>query len=291
MYQECRFGNNVTFEESQKNFRPNLSDYYAHPENYRLAPFRIFGNLYYVGDKKVCCHLIDTGAGLILFDTGYGHETDFLLENIRTLGFDPKDIRYIIHSHGHFDHFCGSNAIRAISGATVCMSAVDTQLLREMPERALMHWSPVPEAPICWPDRELADGEHIVLGNTDITCVLTPGHTFGTMTFFFHVTDGEKTYRAGYFGGVGFLTVYKLYCRQYGMPETKCACMAESIRKVWDEQVDILLGNHPAQNCTIEKRQWMLDNPGKNPFINPDAWHIFLTALEKRRKEFEELGY
>ena len=81
MYKECSFANIKTFEESQTNFLPALSDYYAHPEAYRLEPFCIFGNLYYVGDKKVCCHLIDTGDGLILFDTGYGHDTPFLLEN------------------------------------------------------------------------------------------------------------------------------------------------------------------------------------------------------------------
>ena len=131
------------------------------------------------------------------------------------------------------------------------------------------------------------------------------------MTFFFEAEDsgaalenaaasdnsvaGEKNInvpkKVVYMGGVGFLTVYKEYNREYGLPENKTDLMAESIRKVWDEPADIVLGNHPNQNCTIEKREWMKAHPGTNPFVNPEAWHIFLEKLEERRKDFAELGY
>ena len=292
MYAECNFGINQPYEKVMRNFLPNLRDFYANPAAYRMEPFRIFGNLYYVGDKKVCMHLLDTGDGLILFDTGYRHTLHLLLESIRTLGFDPHDVKYIIHSHGHFDHFGGGNEMRALFGSKVFMSGVDTELIREMPERALMHLGPAPYDAICMPDTEIWDGDHISLGNTDIRCVLTPGHTMGTMTFFFdvHGPDGEKK-KAAYMGGVGFLTVYKEYNRQYGLPENKTALMKESIRKVWNAPADIVLGNHPYQNCTIEKREYMLSHPGTNPFVNPDAWHIFLGCLEDRRADFERLGY
>ena len=291
MYSECNFGKNRTYAEVYGGFLPALKGYYASPRDYRLEPFRIFGNLYYVGDKKVCMHLIDTGEGLILFDTGYRHAVHLLLENIRSLNFSPEDIKYVIHSHGHFDHFGGGNEIRRLCGARVFMSAVDTRLLRERPDRALMELGPVPGDEICWPDEELSDGDVISLGNTAIRCVLTPGHTMGTMTFFFDVTDGRTVHKAAYMGGVGFLSVYKEFCRAYGLPENKCELMRRSIVKVWDEAADIVLGNHPNHNCTLEKRQWMLDNPGTNPFINPEAWRIFLTALEARRASFEALGY
>ena len=269
------------------NFTTRFAKYFAHPEDFRMEPFRIFGNLYYVGDQKACPHLIDTGEGLILMDTGYGHELPYLLENIRTLGFRVEDIKIIIHTHGHFDHFGGTDAIKAISGAQVYMSRVDTALIREMPERALMHLSCVPNAQISWPDVELEDGDHIRLGNTDITCVLSPGHTFGTMSFFFDVTDGQQTLRAGYLGGAGFITMGKAFCRWYHLPQTKCEAMKQTIQKIWNEKVDITLGNHPKQNDTLGKRKFMIENPGANPFIDPQYWHAFLSSLEESRAEFE----
>lgn len=291
MYQETVMPDIRPFEASQGGYATGLAEYFAHPENFRLEPFCIFGNLYYVGDQKACPHLIDTGEGLILIDTGYGHELPYLLENIRALGFFVEDIKIIIHTHGHYDHFGCTQAIKDISGARVYMSRVDTELIREMPERALVHHSCVPGAQIPWPDVELEDGDHVRLGNTDITCVLSPGHTFGTMSFFFDVTDGQQTLRAGYLGGAGFLTMYKAYCSWYHLPQTKCEAMKETIQKLWNEKVDITLGNHPAQNNTLGKRKFMIENPGTNPFINPECWHIFLSSLEEKRAEFAQLGY
>jgi metallo-beta-lactamase class B len=67
--------------------------------------------------------------------------------------------------------------------------------------------------------------------------------------------------------------------------------MKETIQKLWNEKVDITLGNHPAQNNTLGKRKFMIENPGTNPFINPQGWQIFLSCLEEKRLEFEHLGY
>jgi len=272
-------------------FKEGLKEFYTHPANFYLEPFQIFGNLYYIGDKKVCSHLIDTGDGLIVFDTGFRNAIHMQMESIRKLGFDPADIKYIIHSHEHFDHFGGSDDFRKLYGCKICMSAAGTQLLRERPDRALVHLGPMVEDEIPWPDVELADGEVLTLGNTSIRCVLTPGHTGGVMTFFFDVTDGEKTLRAGYFGGAGFLTALRGYSRQFGLPENMPEQMLQSVEKVWDEHVDITLGNHPNQNCTLEKRQWMIDHPGENPFLDETCWHAFLSLLKERFTELIALDY
>ncbi|MBQ6685785.1 MAG: hypothetical protein IJM99_06735 [Firmicutes bacterium] len=240
-----------TYESIITEFRPDLQDYYEHPVKYYLEPFQIFGNLYYVGDKKVCSHLIDTGDGLILFDTGYQHTLHLQLWSIVKLGFD----------------------------------------LRENPDRSLMCYNPCPNASICWPDIELEDGQEITVGNTTVRCVLAPGHTHGTMAFFFPVTDGTTTFQAGYWGGAGFLTTYKEFCRTYGLPEDLAVRMGETIEKLRKEPVDICLGNHPNQNCTLEKRQYMIDHPGENPFLDKTSWEVFLTLQEKKRKDFEALGY
>ena len=277
--------------EERMHYPELRADYFAHPENYRVEPFQIFGNLYYVGDRDACPYLIDTGDGLILIDTGYGHETHFLIENIRTLGFRVEDIKIIIHSHGHYDHFGGTETIKNISGATVYMSRVDTQLLREMPERALTMHSRVPGATIPWPDVEVDDGDHIRLGNTDIHCVLSPGHTFGTLSFFFDVSDGEKVYRVGYWGGTGVLTMYKAYCSWYHLPQNKCEAMLETIAKLRKEHVDISIGNHWGQCAMGAKRKIMQENPDANPYIDETYWNQFLDATKENCEEMIRLGY
>ena len=287
---DYHFGVNKPYPEVEAGFVPALQDFYDHPDAYAIAPFQIFGNLWYVGDQKVTSHLIDTGDGLILFDTGYGHTTHMILDSIRGAGFDPMDIKIIIHSHGHFDHFGSGEELRQITGAKVYMSGVDTRLLQERPDRALMSWGPCPDDPICWPDVLIEDGDHVRLGNTDIHCVLSAGHTAGTMTYFFDVTDGEKTLRAGYFGGTGMLGLYQDFCKKFGLPLDLCAQMKATIAKLRDYKVDIMLGNHPAQNRTLEKRAYMLET-GENPFLDSDAWLQFLTALEERRQDFEDKGY
>lgn len=286
-YKECDLGSNITYKEMIDSFLPKLADFYHNPDKYNIEPFRIFGNLYYVGDKKVCVHLVDTRDGLILFDSGYSHNYDALIASIRTLGFRPENIKYVIHSHGHFDHFGGGDRLRNTYGAKILMSKVDTDLIKEMPERALMHLAPSAEDQICWPDETINDGDIISLGNTKIRCVLAPGHTMGTMAFFFDAVDGEQTRSVGYIGGIGFLSIYKEFCRTYNLPENKNELLKETIEKLQREKVDIVIGNHPNHNCTIEKREYMIENPGKNPFVNPETWNVLLEALEKRRADFE----
>lgn len=290
-YKECELGTNKTYEEVFGGFLPALADYYANPTAYNIEPFRIFGNLYYVGDRKVCMHLIDTGDGLILFDSGYSHNYDSLIASIEALGFSPYDVRILIHSHAHFDHFGGGDRMRERYGTRIYMSEVDTALTREMPERALMQLAPGKDDAICYPDQTIADGEVITLGNTSIKCVLSPGHTPGTMSFFFDATDGERTLRVGYFGGIGFLTLYREYLQEYRLDPNMVEILGQTVEKLRAFEVDVVLGNHPYHNCTLEKRAYMLENEGSNPFINQATWGILLDALEARRKDFIALGY
>ena len=290
-YKECDLGNNKTYEEVMGGFLPNLADFYQNPTKYNIEPFRIFGNLYYVGDKKVCMHLVDTGEGLILFDSGYSHNYDSLILSIKQLGFRPDDIKIVIHSHGHFDHFGGGDRLRDLYGAKILMSKIDTDLIKEMPERALMHLAPNADDQICWPDETINDGDIISLGNTKIRCVLAPGHTLGTMAFFFDAVDGEEKLSVGYIGGIGFLSIYKEYCRIYHLPENKNELLKDTIIKLHNENVDIVIGNHPNHNCTIEKRAYMIENPGTNPFVNSKTWGILLESLEKKREDFEKYDF
>ena len=126
------------------------------------------------------------GDGLILIDTGYQETAEVVIESVTELGFDVRDIRYILHSHGHGDHTDGTPRMVEVSGAETFLAQADVKYLNG--------WVP---------DHYYNDGQIISLGNTQILCLATPGHTEGTYSFFFHVEVDGKTYRAGMFGGAG----------------------------------------------------------------------------------------
>ncbi len=255
-------------------------EFYAAPSTKAIAPFRIADDLYYVGDKKVCAHLIRTDEGLILIDAGYPEAKHLLWESIIRLGFDPADVRWIILTHGHSDHYGAANEFRNLYGTKVAISAADAEYLRGRVSCGKQ--SPL-KTPVI--DRELRDGEIFSFGGKEIRCELTPGHTLGVMSFFMDVTDGGKTYRAGLLGGVGHMQVKLPYLLYYGLPLDMPQRMLASLDRMEKETVEIHLGNHPANNHTLEKREQQL-REGGNPFIDPESWPGF---LRETRAIFEEV--
>ena len=105
-----------SYQEIEKLQQTKNLDYYRHPARYYVKPFKIVENLYYIGDQKVCSHLIDTGDGLIVFDSGFQHSIHLMVQAIWELGFDPADIKYLIHSHEHFDHIGAANEFKDLYG-------------------------------------------------------------------------------------------------------------------------------------------------------------------------------
>jgi len=266
--------------EARQKWLPKKADYYANPAISYVEPFQIADNLYYVGDKQVCIHLIDTGDGLILLDSGFPCATYLLIESIWRAGFDPKNVKWILHTHGHFDHFGAAEAFRTLYGTKSAISRVDARALKELPHRAHLDLSALPYARIPTFDRELEDGEIFELGNTKIRCVLTPGHTPGVLSFFFNVTWEGKTYLAGLFGGAGRNAMSRPYTSHNMEPEHAADMMLDSIAHIWNEPVMVHLGNHPGNNKTMQKRAKQLEEGG-NPFIAPNSWHTFLTELKE----------
>lgn len=255
-------------------------EFYAAPSTKAIAPFRIADDLYYVGDKKVCAHLIRTDEGLILIDAGYPEAKHLLWESIIRLGFDPADVRWIILTHGHSDHYGAANEFRNLYGTKVAISAADAEYLRGRVSCGKQ--SPL-KTPVI--DRELQDGEIFSFGGKEIRCVVTPGHTLGVLTFFMDVTDEGKTYRAGLLGGVGHDQVRLPYLLCVGLPLDMPQRMLASLDRMEKETVEIHLGNHPANNHTLEKRERQL-REGGNPFIDPESWPNF---LRETRAKFEQV--
>ena len=112
-------------------------------------------------------------------------------------------------------------------------------------------------------------------------CVSTPGHTDGVMSFFFDVSDGERTLRAGMHGGVGLNTLTAEFLTQNGLPFENRDKYFASLEKLSVEKVDIPLGNHVGQNNT-EGKIAQLETATQNPFIDPTEWQAFLKSCRKK---------
>lgn len=131
------------------------------------------------------------------------------------------------------------------------------------------------------PDVILDDGDRIALGNTVITARSTPGHTSGAMSYFFDVTDGERTYRAALHGGMGLNTFAREFLNSYGLSLDCRQNFVDAMDRLKGEKVDIYLGNHAYQNKTVEKYERML-NGEKDVFIDPEEWKIACESAKGR---------
>lgn len=270
-----RFGNMMPPEEA--NERPYLID---------RAPFIILGNLYYVGNQWCSSHLIDTGDGLLLLDTPTASGLPGLIHNIHRLNFKLEDLKYIVVSHAHSDHFGAVAALQHMTGAKTFISRVDAEDMRNNPERMIaMNRDLGPFNECFTPDRELEDGDIIELGNTRIRCVLTPGHTIGVMSHFWTMNNKGTDYTVGIYGGAGYSTVSEEWLKNAGLPLSLREEFKTSIEKVWNEPVDIMLGNHPFHNDTYLKSRQKEDGD-EMAFVNPSEWRNFLTELKTGYQKF-----
>lgn len=254
-----------------------------HPTDLYVEPFRICGNLYFVGNKDVSVHLVDTGEGLMLFDTGYSHLGAHLLQSIWKCGFDPADIRMIFHTHGHFDHFGSTRFLVQLSGAKTYMGKRDAAMLREHPEFALCDYLEGIPTEFFEPDVEVKDADEFRLGNTLVEAYETPGHSQGAITYRILVTDGDHKYQALLCGGTGFNTLCRTFQEEYHN-ESWRDDFEYSLEKWKSLDCDIYLGNHTNQSQTLEKKARM-DLEGGNPFINPEEWKLYVKDLEQRYQE------
>jgi len=252
------------------------------PWEYDTAPFQITDNVWFVGNTDVGAHLIDTGDGLILIDTAYMETAYMLFESIRLCGFDPADIRYILHTHAHFDHIGATRMLAEKYGCKTCLGEGDAFFFTEN-QALIWHHETEPYDGIFVPDILLKDGDVIKLGNTEVTCIASPGHTPGNMTFCWTTTWKGKEYSCVLSGGYYPNTAPSAYLKKYNLKGWR-----DNYRYTFDRLAQIspqiMLGAHPVFNNTFEKASRMTED--HNPFIRPDEW---LTSLAEGKRVFEEL--
>ncbi|MGR4891249.1 subclass B3 metallo-beta-lactamase [Sphingopyxis sp. LARHCG72] len=208
-------------------------------------PEKIFGTSYLVGFGGLSVALIDTGAGLVLVDGALPQAAPAILANVRKLGFDPKDIKFILSTEPHYDHGGGLAALARDTGATVVASERGAEGLRA---GALAKDDPQLAYGGSWPAvtrlRVMKDGEVLKLGKIAIAAVATPGHTMGSMSWRWQACEG-KTCKAIVFASS--LNPVSADDYRYTAPASAPIVegFAASYRKMDAMPCDVLISAHP----------------------------------------------
>ncbi len=173
------------------------------PDAPGIEPFAAFDNLYYIGMYAWGTFVLDTGEGLILFDslTNEQQVNDILLPGMAELGLDPNDLKHLIITHAHVDHYGGAQYLKDEYGVPIMMSAADWDALPD--DISYPYFVQAGYPPIVQPKRDVAveDGDILSLGNASVTFVLTPGHTPGTLSPIIEVRDRGQTHTIAMWGG------------------------------------------------------------------------------------------
>ncbi|WP_408589668.1 MBL fold metallo-hydrolase [Novosphingobium sp.] len=154
-----------------------------------IEPTRIFDNLSYVGNQFVGVYALETDGGVILFDSGTSVDEaeNHIAPGLRKLGIDPKDIRYIVVTHGHWDHFGGALWFQQQYGTPVGLSENDWQMIERQEGTPVLNGRPIPKR-----DRVITDGQVLKVGSTSVSLYITPGHTPGTVSAIFPIRQGGR---------------------------------------------------------------------------------------------------
>ena len=163
--------------------------------NWYASPYKIFDNLYWLGTRQHSSWALVTSGGIVILDTNFAWATQpEIIDGLKTLGLDARQIKYVVISHAHGDHDQGAAELQKQFGAKVVMGAPDWESTLQRPATAAGGV----------PTRDVTvgrDGMKLTLGDTTIDIIPTPGHTPGTLSYIFPVKDQGRTVLVAYSGG------------------------------------------------------------------------------------------
>ena len=241
--------------------------------NQPVEPFKIAGNIYYVGASDITSYLITTPKGHYLIDSGFIETVPQIKANIAKLGFKLSDVRILLNSHAHYDHAGGMAELRRLTKAKLLVSQPDFELMSNggkgdpnFGDRFAFESARA--------DETFADGKKIRLGGTVLKANITAGHTRGCTTWTTEVSENLRKHNVvfvcstsapGYklAGNDKYPSIFEDYQRTF-----------ERLEKV---RVDIFLGSH-GNIYGLEGKIARLRSGGVNPFIDPTSYREYLAA-------------
>lgn len=244
-----------------------------------FPPFKIAGNLYYVGSKGLASYLITTPEGHILINSNLEESVPMIRASVEKLGFKFNDIKILLISHAHWDHNAGSATIKRLTGAKYLVMDADVPAV-ESGGKNDFHYANDPSThyPATKVDQVLHDGEEVKLGGAVLVAHLTPGHTKGCTTWTMKVQDNGKTYNVVIIGSPNVNPGYKLVnnAAYPGM----AADYERTFRVLKGLPVDIFLGAHGSY-FDLETKYTQLKKSGTAAFIDPEGYKKYVADREQ----------
>ncbi|KAL0938157.1 beta-lactamase domain protein [Colletotrichum truncatum] len=228
-----------------------------------IAPREVFDRFYFIGQSAVSAWAFDTGDGLVVFDALNNAEEaeKILIPSLEALGFSGNDIKHLIITHEHFDHYGGMRYIQDNFKPATYASAPAWETLKQ-----------VEGGPIL--DKTISEGEEITFGNVTIKFYVTPGHTPGSLSSIFKVSDDGVEHMAGFYGGVGIPS-------KAADKDAQIVSLNRFADLGKEAGVDILIANHQTQDRALYHFDLLEHRPegAEHPFvIGSDAFERYLRV-------------
>lgn len=247
--------------------------------NQPVEPFKIIGNIYYVGASDVTSYLITTPQGHFLIDAGFEETVPQIKANVAKLGFKLEDVKILLINHAHYDHCGGLAEIKKLTGAKLYASPPDAPALEDGGKSDFrfggdeaFSFAPVKV------DEILKDGQEINLGGTTLKTHFTFGHTKGATSWTTDVSDSGKKYKAAFVSSLTMLD-YALV-NNTGYPR-----IAEDFRNTYKTlsaiKADVFLSSHGVFFDLTNKAERLRAGAKTNPFINPNHYQKFIARMSK----------
>ncbi|HMC22951.1 MAG TPA: subclass B3 metallo-beta-lactamase [Thermoanaerobaculia bacterium] len=250
--------------------------------NQPVEPFRIIGNLFYVGASEVASYLVATPKGHIIIDGGLMETAPMIRANIEKLGFHFQDVRILLNTHAHFDHAGGLAALKEWGGATLMASERDAPLLARGGKND-PQFGDDDQFPAVTPDTLLRDGDHVTLGGSILTAHLTPGHTPGCTTWTMTIREKGKPNNVVIVCSASVPKEYKL------VGNNKYPDIVADYRQTFATlkalPCDVFLAVHGSFFDLLGKAARKAKGERPNPFIDPEGYRKYVAAAEQAFEE------
>lgn len=252
----------VLGRSADPNFKAPAPDLQALMNMPAPPPGKAFDNLYFVGSKWVSTWAITTSDGIILIDAMDNEEEAARITEggLKTLGLDPAQVKTIIITHGHGDHYGGATYFAQKYNSRIVASEADWTMMETKLEFDSPLWGRPPKR-----DVSVTDGAKVTLGDTTLDILVTPGHTMGTISPLFDVWSGSQKHRALLWGGTAFNFGKKPERLQAYIDAT---ARTRAIAK--QQGVEVFISNHDHYDNAVDKLAAKKAD-GPNPFVVGEA--------------------
>lgn len=205
------------------------------PQN-NIKAFKVWGNVYQIGGPEISgpedcsVYMISSRQDLLLVDSGAGQSFDRLVQNIESLGFDPKKIKIVVATHAHLDHIGSLARFKEKFGVKVTAHKLDAEEIETGKEVGAelygLRYRP------CKVDIKLTEEkERLIFGEYELNILHTPGHTPGSIACYLDVGDKRILFGQDIHG-------------PYNLPGADLRAAKNSLQKLIDLQADILCEGH-----------------------------------------------